>query len=87
MKAWNIEPGHGKVDRASDSLRDLGEGESNKPTGFPPGIGMVFFKDNEQSESFMGSGTKFQGGLNAKGTLRIDGRFDGKVDAAFVILG
>jgi len=48
---------------------------------------MMSSKDNEQLESFIGSGTEFQGGLNVKGTLRVEGQFDGKVNAACVILG
>jgi cytoskeletal protein CcmA (bactofilin family) len=48
---------------------------------------MMFSKDNEQLESFIGSGTEFQGELNVKGTLRVEGKLDGKVNAAFVILG
>jgi cytoskeletal protein CcmA (bactofilin family) len=55
--------------------------------GFPPGRGVMFSKDNEQLESFIGSGTEFQGELNVKGNLRVEGQFDGKVNAAFVILG
>ena len=47
----------------------------------------MFSKDNEQFESFIGSGTEFQGELNVKGTLRVDGQFDGKVNAAYIILG
>jgi cytoskeletal protein CcmA (bactofilin family) len=48
---------------------------------------MMFSKDNEQSESFIGSGTEFQGELKVKGTLRVEGQFDGKVNAPIVILG
>lgn len=47
----------------------------------------MFSKDNEQLESFIGLGTEFQGGLNVQGTLRVEGQFDGKVNAACVILG
>jgi len=47
----------------------------------------MFSKDNEQLESFIGSGTEFQGELNVKGTLRVEGQFDGKVNAPIVILG
>ena len=65
----------------------LGEGKSNKPKEIPLGRGMMFSKDDEQLESFIGSGTEFQGGLDTKGTLRIDGQFDGKVNAVFVTLG
>jgi cytoskeletal protein CcmA (bactofilin family) len=64
----------------------LGEGKSSKPTGFPPGRGVMFSKDNEQLESFIGSGTEFQGELNVKGSLRVEGKFDGKVNAPYVIL-
>jgi cytoskeletal protein CcmA (bactofilin family) len=48
---------------------------------------MMFSKDNEQLESFIGSGTEFQGELNVKGALRVEGRFDGKMNAPCVILG
>jgi cytoskeletal protein CcmA (bactofilin family) len=48
---------------------------------------MMFSKDNEQLESFIGSGTEFQGELKVKGTLRVEGQFDGKVNAPIVILG
>ena len=47
----------------------------------------MFSRDNEQMESFIGSGTEFQGRLNVKGTLRVDGQFDGQLNAACVILG
>ena len=47
----------------------------------------MFSKDNEQLESFIGSGTEFQGELKVKGTLRVEGQFDGKVNAPIVILG
>jgi cytoskeletal protein CcmA (bactofilin family) len=48
---------------------------------------MMFSKDNKQLESFIGSGTEFQGELKVKGTLRVEGQFDGKVNAAWIILG
>ena len=47
----------------------------------------MFSKDNEQLESFIGPGTEFQGELKVKGTLRVEGQFDGKVNAPIVILG
>jgi len=46
----------------------------------------MFSKDNEQLESFIGSGTEFQGELNVKGSLSVEGQFDGKVNAPYVIL-
>jgi hypothetical protein len=36
-EAWNIRPGQGKVDRDSDSLRDLGEGKVINPQDFLQG--------------------------------------------------
>lgn len=47
----------------------------------------MFSKDNEKLESFIGLGADFQGDLNVQGTLRVDGQFDGKMTASFVILG
>jgi cytoskeletal protein CcmA (bactofilin family) len=65
----------------------LGEGKNSKSAGFSPGRGMMFSKGDEQLESFIGSGTEFQGELNVKGPLRVEGHFDGKINGAFVILG
>ena len=47
----------------------------------------MFSKDNEQLESFIGSGTEFQGEMNVKGALRVDGYFDGKLNVGCLILG
>jgi cytoskeletal protein CcmA (bactofilin family) len=47
---------------------------------------MMFSKDNEQLESFIGSGTEFQGELNVKGIIRVDGHFDGKMNVGGLIL-
>jgi cytoskeletal protein CcmA (bactofilin family) len=65
----------------------LAGGKGNKPIRFLSGRDMMFSKDDEQLESFIGSETEFQGELNVKGTLRVDGQFDGKVNAAWIILG
>ncbi len=47
----------------------------------------MFSKDIEKLESFIGPNTDFQGELKVKGTLRVDGRFDGRLNAECVILG
>jgi cytoskeletal protein CcmA (bactofilin family) len=47
----------------------------------------MFSKDIEKLESFIGANTDFQGELKVKGTLRVDGRFDGQLNAGCVILG
>ena len=47
--------------------------------------GMV--KNNEKLESFIGVNSNFKGDVDTKGTLRIDGSMEGKVNADWVILG
>ena len=47
----------------------------------------MFQKDNDQLRPFIDWGMEFQGELNVKGTLRVEGQFYGKVNAALVILG
>jgi cytoskeletal protein CcmA (bactofilin family) len=42
--------------------------------------------DSEKVESFIGASTDVEGKIDAKGTLRIEGVFRGKVHADFVIL-
>jgi cytoskeletal protein CcmA (bactofilin family) len=44
-------------------------------------------KNNERLESFIGVNTHFKGDVDTKGTLRIDGSLEGKVNADWVILG
>lgn len=46
----------------------------------------MFAKDPEKMESFLGSNANFKGDLNVKGTLRMDGRAEGRLDADCVIL-
>lgn len=47
----------------------------------------MFSKDAEKLESFIGANTDFQGELKVKGSLRVDGRIDGRLNAECVILG
>jgi cytoskeletal protein CcmA (bactofilin family) len=46
----------------------------------------MFAKDREKMESLLGSSSNFKGDLNVKGTLRVDGRAEGRLDADCVIL-
>ena len=46
----------------------------------------MFAKDPEKMESFLGANSNFKGELNVKGTLRVDGRVEGRLDADCVIL-
>ena len=46
----------------------------------------MFAKDPEKMESLLGSNSHFKGDLNVKGTLRVDGRAEVRLDADCVIL-
>jgi cytoskeletal protein CcmA (bactofilin family) len=46
----------------------------------------MFDKETDKLESFLGKNSNFKGELNVQGTLRVDGRVDGQLDADFVIL-
>ena len=39
----------------------------------------MFSKDPEKMESFLGANSNFKGELNVKGTLRVDGRVEGRL--------
>jgi len=43
-------------------------------------------KNNEKLESFIGANSNFKGDIDTKGTLRIDGSMEGKINADWVIL-
>lgn len=48
----------------------------------------MFQKNNEQKlESVIGANSSFKGNINVKGTVRIDGSFDGEIEADWLILG
>lgn len=44
-------------------------------------------KDEQKLESFVGGSSSFKGNLSTKGTLRIDGEFDGEIDTDWLIVG
>lgn len=48
---------------------------------------MIFSKNTEKLESFIGANSKFRGDIDLKGTLRIDGSIEGNIIADWVILG
>lgn len=48
---------------------------------------MMFNKNTEKLESFIGANSIFKGDIDTKGTLRIDGKMEGNVNADWVILG
>jgi cytoskeletal protein CcmA (bactofilin family) len=47
----------------------------------------VFAKRSEKLESFVGENSHFTGNVETKGTIRIDGLFEGNVQADWVVLG
>jgi len=47
----------------------------------------MFTKNTEKLESLIGANSKFEGDIDTKGTLRIDGSMEGNVNADWVILG
>ncbi len=47
----------------------------------------MFSKNTEKLESFVGVNSHFRGDIKSKGTLRIDGRVDGNVEADWLVLG
>ncbi len=47
----------------------------------------MFSKNTEKLESFVGVNSHFKGDVRSKGTLRIDGTFEGNVEADWLILG
>jgi cytoskeletal protein CcmA (bactofilin family) len=48
---------------------------------------IMFSKNTEKLESFVGVNSQFKGDIKTKGTLRIDGSVEGNVDADWIILG
>lgn len=47
----------------------------------------MFSKNTEKLESFIGVNSHFKGDINTKGTVRIDGRIEGNVEADWIVLG
>jgi cytoskeletal protein CcmA (bactofilin family) len=46
----------------------------------------MFEKETDKLESFLGKNSNFKGELNVQGTLRIDGRVEGKLGADYLVL-
>ncbi|MCG2722251.1 MAG: polymer-forming cytoskeletal protein [Thermodesulfovibrionales bacterium] len=47
----------------------------------------MFTRNTEKLESFVGANSAFKGNIETKGTLRIDGKLEGNIQADWVILG
>ncbi|MBS1127120.1 MAG: bactofilin [Nitrospirae bacterium] len=48
---------------------------------------MMFHKNTEKLESFIGSNSVFKGDIDSKGTLRVDGVVLGNISADWLIVG
>jgi len=48
---------------------------------------MMFHKNTEKLESFIGGNSVFNGDVDSKGTLRVDGVVEGNISADWVIVG
>lgn len=48
---------------------------------------MIFSKNADKLESFVGVNSTFKGNIETKGTFRIDGMMEGNIEADWVILG
>ena len=47
----------------------------------------MFSRNTEKLESLIGSNSVFNGNIETKGTLRVDGSMEGNINADWVILG
>ncbi|MDH4232218.1 MAG: polymer-forming cytoskeletal protein [Nitrospirota bacterium] len=48
---------------------------------------MMFHKNTEKLESFIGCNSAFKGNVDSKGTLRVDGVVEGNINADWVVVG
>ncbi|NOZ25410.1 MAG: polymer-forming cytoskeletal protein [Nitrospirae bacterium] len=47
----------------------------------------MFNKKNDRIETLIGSNTTIKGEIDIKGTIRIDGRFEGTIKADWIVIG
>jgi cytoskeletal protein CcmA (bactofilin family) len=64
----------------------MGEREEDQPEQISPREVVMFSKETDKLETFLGMNSSFKGELNVRGTLRIDGTAEGQLDADYVIL-
>ena len=48
---------------------------------------MMFNRNTEKLESFIGTNSSFKGNVDSKGTLRVDGVVEGNISADWVVIG
>jgi len=64
----------------------MGEREENQPEQISSREVIMLSKETDKLESFLGMNSSFNGELNVRGTLRVDGTVEGQLDADYVIL-
>jgi cytoskeletal protein CcmA (bactofilin family) len=64
----------------------MGEREEDQPEQISSREVVMFSKETDKLETFLGMNSSLKGELNVKGTLRIDGTVEGRLDADYVIL-
>ncbi len=62
-------------------------GKSFKPVNVYRREDMMFHKNTEKLESFIGTNSAFKGSIDSKGTVRVDGAVEGNISADWVIIG
>jgi cytoskeletal protein CcmA (bactofilin family) len=64
----------------------MGEREEDQPEEISSREVVMFSKETDKLETFLGMNSSLKGELNVRGTLRIDGTVEGQLDADYVIL-
>jgi cytoskeletal protein CcmA (bactofilin family) len=64
----------------------MGEREEDQPEQISSREVVMFSKETDKLETFLGMNSSFKGELNVRGTLRVDGAVEGQLDADYVIL-
>jgi cytoskeletal protein CcmA (bactofilin family) len=64
----------------------MGEREEDQPEQIFSREVVMFSKETDKLETFLGMNSSFKGELNVKGTLRVDGSVEGQLDADYLIL-
>jgi cytoskeletal protein CcmA (bactofilin family) len=64
----------------------MGEREEDQPEEISSREVVMFSKETDKLETFLGMNSSLKGELNVRGTLRIDGTVEGQLDSDYVIL-
>ncbi len=67
-------------------IRGIGKWEGEQPEQAFSREVVMFSKETDKLESFLGRNSSFKGKLNVRGTLRVEGVVEGQLDVDHVIL-